>query len=129
MLQEFTIPGRLPGANEYQGAARKNRYIASNMKRESTDAAKAAARHLVPVSGPVNVRFTWIEPNMRRDKDNIRFGAKFILDGLVEAGILKDDGWTYINELSDRFYVNKRDPRVVVQIEEVRHEQRSSVDA
>jgi Holliday junction resolvase RusA-like endonuclease len=43
---------------------------------------------------------------------------KFILDGLVRAGIIKDDSQKYINSITHRFEVDKRNPRVEVTLEE-----------
>jgi len=51
--------------------------------------------------------FVWHEKNRRRDKDNIAFGKKFILDALVQAGILSDDGWRYVNGFQDTFLLAK----------------------
>ncbi len=120
MRQEFVIPGRLPGLNEYTGACRSGARAGGSFKRRHQDAVCWAIRAagLRPVAGKVNVSITWVEPNMRRDKDNIRFGAKFILDALVEMGIVPNDSWTYIGELSDRYYVNKSDPKIIVELEE-----------
>lgn len=71
----------------------RNRYIGNSMKREYTEVVSLAAyaAKLRPVSGPVELVFQWVEPNGRRDPDNIVFAKKFILDGLVEAGILPND--------------------------------------
>ena len=55
---------------------------------------------------------------MRRDKDNIRFAAKFILDALVEAGVIDNDNWACVGSLSDDYLVNKANPRVIVELEE-----------
>ena len=93
MIQRFEIKGRLPGANEYQDACRRFSKEGACMKREATEAVAWAARaaKLKPMEPPVLVRITWIERNMRRDKNNVRFGAKFVLDGLREAGVIGDD--------------------------------------
>lgn len=119
MMQEFEIPGRLPNLTNYTTACRSNRQAGGRMKREAQErvcwAIKAA--RLKPM-GKVDVYFTWIEPNMRRDKDNVRFAAKFILDALVEMQIIKNDGWRNVGELSDRYMVNKDNPRVVVRLED-----------
>lgn len=120
MKQQFTIPGRLDGVNEYTYTNRRNPIEGGKMKRRNQDAVCWAikAAHLKPM-GKVNVHVEWIEPNMRRDKDNIRGGIKFILDALVEMGILANDGWNQIGNLSDSYMVNKREPRIIVTLEEV----------
>ena len=120
MIQRFEIKGRLPGANEYQAACRRFAKEGARMKREATEAVAWSAKvaHLKPMRAPVMVRITWIEPNMRRDKDNIRFGAKFVLDGLQEAGVIGNDNWKWIAGISDDYRVNTVDPRVIVELEE-----------
>lgn len=120
MRQEFAIPGRLPGLNEYTGMCRSGSRAGGRMKREAQDIVCWAIRAagVKPVAGRVDVHVTWVEPNMRRDKDNIRAGIKFILDALVETGVIPNDNWTYIGELTDAFRVNRSEPKVVVELEE-----------
>lgn len=117
-FQQLTIPGRLMNLNEYQNECRKNRYSGSKAKKSQQQIVEACilAARLKPMIEPVDIRFHWIEPNMRRDKDNIRFASKFILDALVSMGILKNDGWRNISTLSDRYSVNAQNPRIVVTI-------------
>ena len=45
---------------------------------------------------PVTVRFTWVEGNRRRDIDNVAFAKKFVLDGLVQAGVIGNDTPQYV---------------------------------
>lgn len=72
------------------------------------------------IEKPVFMEYLWIEPNRRRDKDNISsFGRKVIQDALVSAGVLKDDGWKHVVGFSDRFEVDKENPRIEVIIKEV----------
>lgn len=120
MIQTFTIEGRLDGLNEYTSANRSNPYAGAKMKKENQEAVMWAikAARLKP-AGAVDVRITWIEKDMRRDPDNIRFAAKFILDALVQAGIIPNDTQRYIRGIHDRFMVNKSNPRIVVELEEV----------
>ncbi len=51
---------------------------------------------------------------LRTSGGNIRFALKFILDGLVEAGVLPNDSWRYVGDISDSYVVDRRHPRVVV---------------
>ena len=65
------------------------------------------------------MRYTWYEPNRRRDKDNICAGGrKVIQDALVKGGYLRNDGWKEIAGFSDEFRVDKSCPRIEVEIEE-----------
>jgi len=112
------IQGRFPSLNDYIAAERKNRHIAAKMKRDETKrVADIAANSDMPTfEKPVHVYFAWVEPNRRRDIDNIAFAHKFILDGLVDAGVLKGDSQKYVTGLVDRFRVDKDNPRVSVLI-------------
>ena len=51
----------------------------------------------------IKVAFEWFEPNKRRDPDNIRAAAKFIMDALVWTGIIKNDNLTHVRGLSDEY--------------------------
>ncbi len=63
--------------------------------------------------------YHWHEPNQKRDKDNISsFGRKVIQDALVRAKVLHNDGWKDIVGFEDRFYTDRKNPRIVVEIVE-----------
>ena len=112
------IPGRFPSLNDYIAAERRNRHIAAKMKRDETKrVADIAANSDMPTfQKPVHVYFTWVEPNRRRDIDNIAFAHKFILDGLVKAGVLNGDSQKYVTGFVDLFRVDKDNPHVSVLI-------------
>ena len=104
--------------NATLAAAKRHWSIYAKEKRRLTQAVALLAKvqQLKPVKRAV-IRFTWYEKNKRRDPDNISAaGKKPILDGLVEAGVLKDDGWSVIQGLEDRFIIDKVWPRVEVTI-------------
>lgn len=69
------------------------------------------------IEEPVYMVYHWYEKDRRRDKDNISsFGRKVIQDALVKAHILQNDGWKNIIGFEDRFEVDKKNPRIVVEI-------------
>ena len=117
---QFEIPGRFPGMNEIVAEAKKGKgkyQPYAQMKEKYTNmVAWVAAR--MPKFNKIDVTITWVEPNMRRDPDNIMAAQKFILDGFVRAGIIKDDSQKYINSITHRFEADKRNPRVKVTLEE-----------
>lgn len=121
-MAKLIIKGRLPGLNEYIEAERRNRYKGAQMKREGEAMVGWAVKQskLQQICKPVLMRYRWFEPNRRRDKDNISgYGRKIIQDALVKMGVLKGDGWNYIEGFTDEFFVDKNDPRIEVEIEEV----------
>lgn len=74
----------------------------------------------VRIETPVFMEYLWVEPNRRRDLDNVSsFGRKVIQDALVQCGVLKDDGWRYVVEFSDRFEVDRETPRIEILIKEI----------
>lgn len=117
------ITGKLPGLNDYIAAERANRYKGAEMKADSGNIVAVAIRRCmrgVRIDKPVEMYYTWYESNKRRDKDNVSsFGRKVIQDSLVQCGVLKDDGWKHVVGFSDRFEVDKKNPRIEVKIREV----------
>lgn len=121
MRQTFEVPGRLPGMNEYTSANRSNAQAGGRMKSETEEAIMWAAKvaGLKPMAGKVYARFIWVEPNMRRDLDNIAFAKKFVFDALQKMGVIKNDNWSGVTGFSDTFRLNKANPRVIVELEEI----------
>ncbi len=124
MTVKLVIPGRLPGLNEYIAAERASRFKAASMKRENETlvllAAKKSLRKWRQTDKPVMMRYTWYELNRKRDMDNISsYGRKVIQDALVRGGYLRGDGWEHISGFADGFAVDKKNPRIEVEIVEV----------
>lgn len=121
ILHKLVLKGRMPGLNEYIDAERGNKYKAASMKKEQTQlVAWECLKQLkgVKIEVPVHVEFVWAEPNTKRDTDNIAFAKKFILDGLVEAGVLKNDNQKYVRGFTDVFVLDRTNPHVEVTIQE-----------
>jgi Holliday junction resolvase RusA-like endonuclease len=116
----FTILGKLPSLNEYVDACRSGHQTGARFKRDIEARIGWAIREagLRPVNGKVHVEFVWLEPDRRRDLDNIRSAAKYILDALVACGVLKDDSQAYVVGLTDFYAVDKANPRVIVTVTE-----------
>ena len=114
------IPGRLPGLNEIIKEARGNKYAAAKQKkywtRKVADITRLSVCNIKPM-GKVWIYFTWIEKNKRRDPDNICVAKKFIMDGLVLAGLLSADGWSNIAGFTDSWEIG--DPGVWIEIREM----------
>ena len=62
----------------------------------------------VPKFTAIWVDFLYVEPDQRRDPDNIAAVKKLILDCLVDIGSIQRDGWKQIAGWSDRFQVDKK---------------------
>lgn len=121
-IQMFAIPGRLPGLNEYTTDCRGSRYKGNKSKQDAQTLIGIAikAARLRGVQAPVQMVFSWIEKDFRRDPDNVAFAQKFILDALVNAHILPDDSRKWVLKLTHEFPEPDVDnPRIEVIIEEV----------
>ena len=105
------VPGPLPGMNDLiaaaKGAGGTGRGYAKLKKQWTQDVwAWAKEARLPSFPRRVILSFHWFERERRRDPDNVAAGGrKLILDGLVAAGVLRGDGWRYIQSWSDRFDV------------------------
>lgn len=119
----LTIPGRLDNLNNYINAERSNRYKGAQLKADNEAIVKHAIVKCfkdVKIKKPVIMHYHWHEKNTRRDMDNISsFGRKVIQDALVKCKVLDNDGWKNIKGFDDSFYLDAKNPRIEVIIEEV----------
>ena len=114
----FIIQGTLPTMNEIIDASKSHWSVYRKMKEDYTNLVSWSCKRLGPVER-VNILITWYMKDKRQDKDNIMAGTKFILDGLVASHVLKNDGWKEIGDIHHSFRVDKKKPRVHVQLIEV----------
>lgn len=122
MKAKLILPFTFPGLNDYIDAERSHRQKAAKMKREWQNAVMFCIRRQIreKFTRPVHMRYLWVEKDRRRDKDNVAaFGRKVIQDALVKARVLENDGWANIVGFSDAFEVDKKRPRVEVEIVEI----------
>lgn len=104
--------------NEIVAASKKHHMQYANMKRTYTRLVALESRNL-PKIDKANFEITWYCKDRRKDKDNIMGGQKFIFDGLVKAGVIKNDGWAQIGDVKHAFEVDKKNPRVEIRVEEI----------
>ena len=69
------------------------------------------------MESPATIRFTWHVKNRKSDPDNIAFAKKYVLDGMVKAGIIPDDTHRYIKGFEDRFVISAKEGVEVERIE------------
>lgn len=114
------IPGELPDLNQIIEEAKNHWSNYSSLKKTNTQiVAYCTKQHVKQKYKKIDIEINWVCKNKRKDKDNIMAGTKFILDGLVAAGIIKNDGWAHIGEIRHRCTVDKQEPRIEVKITEV----------
>lgn len=121
---QIFLPARLPGFNEAiasskAGRGRFNRYAREKEEIESWICGSLREFKL-PKFQKCKIGFTWVEPDRRRDIDNISAGKKYILDALVALGVLPDDSWKHVKGfLPESFEADKNNWGVLIRIEGV----------
>lgn len=128
---KFTIDGQMPNLNDFiraertQFRSRTGKFMTkgATMKKEYQHNATISIRRdlrRLKVENPVLLKYSFYEPNKKRDHDNVAsFAMKVIQDALVEVGVLKNDGWKEIVGFECQFYVDAQKPRIEVEIIEI----------
>lgn len=108
---ELKLSFGLPGLNEIIQVARSNRYASAKQKKKYTHMVEVEllSQGCIPEKPfmMIDIEFTWIESGRARDPDNIRAGAKYVLDSMVNQGIIPDDSMKYVKILADKFQKGK----------------------
>jgi Holliday junction resolvase RusA-like endonuclease len=113
------FPGTFTDLNTYINAERRNRFIAAKIKKEETERVYWVCKEAVvqPVQEyPVNIHISYYMPNKRKDPDNFLFSKKFLFDGLVMAGVLRNDTWGEIRAIQEDWSVDKENPRIELEV-------------
>jgi Holliday junction resolvase RusA-like endonuclease len=116
---KYVIEAVPPSNNKFSG--RKNVWEYRNEKKdwEQLVAAKCTPKPSKPFEHAVVKLTYYFKTRGRRDPDN--YSGKFILDGLVKAGIIIDDSFGHIKlELSGSY--DKYNPRTEIEIMETNHD-------
>lgn len=108
MTTGFTIHAKLPSLNQVTAKDRANKFAGAVYRKETE---KIISRYiqialnngeLQPISEPCTIRIDWYEKSKRRDVDNIQSAQKFILDALVQCGVLQNDSRKYVKQIYHR---------------------------
>lgn len=118
---EIKIPGIPPSLNETmrmhwrkqreQSAFWHMQMIASGIRRKRPPAPYQKAR--------VTVTY-FFDSKQRRDPDN--YAPKFLMDPLTREGIIQDDSFDHVSLTVQKGGVDRKNPRTVIRIEEVKED-------
>ena len=112
-----------PGLNEYLHECARHPQAGARTKRDYQMIAQNAIRaHLksLKIHKPIIIHYRFYEADRQRDKGNIfAFADKVFEDALQKCGVIENDGWAQIENFTHEFYVDKRNPRIEIDIEEV----------
>ena len=119
-MEKLVVHGMLVSLNEAIASAKTHWSAYASIKKRLTNqvCTLAMAQRIEPFDTPVVIRMTLYPHNRKTDPDNLLINSKWVLDGLVAAGVLADDGPKQIAGLEFKFDVERVNPRVVVEIEE-----------
>ena len=137
MIYKFTFPtkgDKTPSLNEYIKAERArirtrgNKFLTEGavMKRKWQD--KIAVYILNALRGkkanpPVIIHYHYFEENAKRDIGNIHAPfQKFCEDALQDCGVIENDNQKCVVGFTALFDIDKENPRIEVEIEEVTNE-------
>jgi Holliday junction resolvase RusA-like endonuclease len=113
---KLTIPGTPPSLNQW---SRMHWAKAAKIKKQWENDIlyvflASKAKGVFPLEkARITIKY-YFSTNRRRDADNLNL--KFILDGLVKAGIIVDDSTKVIGQVITEWGVDKNDPRVEIEI-------------
>jgi len=115
MKTSFTIDDVHPTINRW--AITWHHYKRAKVKKEWEEKIMIACANCTPIKGPVSVLVEYYFPTKRlRDIDN--YTPKFILDGMVKAGLIEEDNNSIIKQLSVSILYDKNNPHTVVTVEQ-----------
>ncbi|MGX7133113.1 RusA family crossover junction endodeoxyribonuclease [Enterococcus songbeiensis] len=117
---KITIPSELMDLNNFITAQRTNYRVGNRVKQRETMKCASAFMpkrlEIRKMSLPLSLKITWYCKNKAKDKDNIAFALKFILDGMIKSGAISNDGWKEIGDFSHDFQVDKNNPRIEIEV-------------
>lgn len=117
---KIEIPIKFPSLNEYIKAINLNKFAGNKVKQDIQNEIGWYIKKLPKYSKPVKIIFTWYEKDQKRDLDNICFAKKFILDSMVNCGVLENDTRKYVTGFVDKFPSDRGEYKVEIEIVEVK---------
>lgn len=109
----FPLP---PTMNQIISAARNSPFVSARQKAKWTNEAALIAFNRYSFPGKVWAAWFWEVTNLRYDEDNLVASRKFILDGLVQAGVIKDDSLQIIQTPVIHFHSKGKVNQVTLQL-------------
>lgn len=118
-MKRYTIKGRLACLNDHDSANRSNKFAGAALKKEMTDLVAWQLKNCRRIESPCYITFHW-SYSSKHDFDNIRFGAKYILDGMVKAGVLQNDSQKWVLGFDGDYFIKCKpgEEKVIVEVQE-----------
>lgn len=116
----YTVKGVLATLNDHDKANRANRFVGAKMKKDNTEYVMYQLLNKKKITKPCILTFNWLVSS-KCDFDNICFARKYILDGMIKAGILPDDNQNWVKGFGGDYFtkVNKGEEKIIIEVEEL----------
>ena len=122
-MQKFVINEKLPTINDIIRRTNRNRFVGARLKADTDAIIKnyiyesLDAGRIKKVKKPIVILIDYYE-RKRSYEHKIQSSQKFILDSLVEAGVLVDDSQKYVKQIYHRIFNSKKEYSVVYLLNE-----------
>lgn len=112
----------MPDLNDYLHDCARHPQVGAKMKRDYMMVCCNAIRRQLPrvkIHNPIVIHYRFYEIDKKRDKGNIfAFTDKVFEDALQKCEVIKNDGWSDIENFTHEFFIDKQNPRIEIEIEE-----------
>ncbi|MFB6088924.1 MAG: hypothetical protein ABEK36_04055 [Candidatus Aenigmatarchaeota archaeon] len=112
---EIEVAGVFPGLNKILNKAKTSYIMYSELKKKYTGIFYYEFQ-VLPKMEQIVLGCKWYDKSLRRDPDNIESAVKFVLDGLVRADVIENDGHKHVKGIFHVFGNDKKNPRVLLNI-------------
>lgn len=116
-MQTLRINGIPMSLNVYRNA----HYYQLNKEKETWEKVVAVSVQEQQIKKVERCRITfefYFKDKRKHDPDNYSASAKFLLDGMVKAGVLDDDNFSVIEELSLKQGGISKEPYILIHLED-----------
>ena len=128
MEYKIVIPGRFESLNKYLGELSRHPIAGNRMKQHDENICVTYIRQALKntkLKTPIIIHYGFYDKNTKRDRMNIfAYADKVFQDSLQKAGNLKSDDWRSVLNTTHDFFVDTKNPRIEIVIQEVKTDER-----
>lgn len=127
-MYKIVIPDRLESLNKYLSELSRHPVAGNRMKQRDEHICVTYIRQALKgkkLKAPIIIHYGFYEKNTKRDRMNVfSYADKVFQDSLQKAGNLDNDNWHNVYNTTHDFFVDARNPRIEIVIEEVGEDKR-----
>lgn len=128
MMYKIVIPGRFESLNKYLSELSRHPLSGNRMKQRDEHICVTYIRQALKntkLKAPIIIHYGFYEQNTKRDRMNVfSYADKVFQDSLQKAGNLANDNWHNVYNTTHDFYVDAKNSRIEIVIEEVDDDKR-----